>query len=117
MTFNKKKTRPITVGEVDYRFGVSISKIDEGRDYRLNISVQKESGDGAILKAIGLLTRDFWSDAHDLPPVESWQSTYPTVTPKHIAVLIKKAIADGWQSDVAGPPYELALDNVSLFGE
>ncbi len=117
MTFSKKKSRPITVDEKDYRFQISISKTDVDGHYRLNVSAQIASGDGSVLQAVGLVTRDFWIDAPDLPPAESWQSAYPAVTPKHIAILIKKGLEAGWQPDAAGPPCEFNIDNVSLFAK
>ncbi|MFK7765661.1 MAG: hypothetical protein AB8B55_00360 [Mariniblastus sp.] len=117
MALSKKKSRPITVDELGYRFQVSISKIDNDNNYQLNITAESDKGDGSVLVANGLLTRDFWADAPNLPPVESWNSTYPTVTPKHIANLIKKALESGWRADTPGPPFEFNINNVSLFGE
>ena len=61
MALPKKKSRLITVNNIDFRYSISTSKIDIERALRLNLTIQIASGEGSILKADGIVTRDFYA--------------------------------------------------------
>ena len=110
MALPKKKSRPITVGSNKYRYIVSTSRIDNDSNFKLNLTVQIAEGEGAILKVIGLLTRDFWLDFSDKNDTND-KKDYPVILPNHIAKMINKATKNGWLPLEKGTPFILNLSN------
>ena len=53
MALPKKKSRPITVNDNDYRYAISTTQIDDNWNFRLNLTVQSAKGEGSILGGIG----------------------------------------------------------------
>ena len=93
MSLSKKKSRPIKVDNLDYRYIISTTRIDEDSNYKLNVTIQIAEGQGAVLSIKGLVTRDFWLDFSDVPRnIEN----YPVILPSHIEKFIRKGIKEGW---------------------
>lgn len=112
MALNRKNSRRIVVGEEAYRYKVSATSPDENRNYRLNVTLQREAG-GSRLEVRGLVTRDFWLDISQ--PGEKRSEDYPAVMPQHIQTIIELAIKAGWQPQTTGPSFVLKLNNEVLF--
>lgn len=112
MAFLNKKSRPINVENEDFRYVLSTGKPDEEWNFNLNLTVQDASGQGQVLKVVGLVTRDFWLD---FPYVKD-KEAYPVLTRKHIAQIIKTGIKTGWIPKERGRPFVLKLDD-QLFCE
>ena len=113
MTLSKKKSRPITVDEKDFRYIISLSKLDDDRNFSLNVTIQIASGKGAALLVRGLVTRDFWLDFSD--PFIREMDAYPTLYPSHIEQFIKSALQQGWKPEITGSVFILNLDNTTVF--
>lgn len=108
MSLPKKKSRPITVNNENFRYIISTGKYDEDWNFDLNVTVQIAHGEGSILKVEGLVTRDFWLDA---PNEVTSKFDYPVLTPKDISIIISNSIKQGWNPDKKGPPFIIKLDN------
>lgn len=108
MALPKKKSRLITVKNIDYRYIVSLSKLDENYNYHLNLIVQNSSGEGCKLKTQGLVARDYWLD---FPKIKEPQEViYPTLFPKHIAKIIGLALEKGWNPMDKANEFVLPID-------
>jgi len=112
MSLPKIKSRPITVNDIDFRYIISTSLIDDDCNYKLNVIIQIAEGDGAALAVKGLVTRDSWLDFSD-PPRN--MINYPVVLPNHIEKFIRKGIEEGWNPQQKGPEFSLELDNKLVF--
>lgn len=113
MTLTTKKSRPITIDGAKYRYQVSTTKISEDFNYSLNLTVQRAEPAGSVLQVKGLIFRDFWLDISD---GEKWnKNDYPTILPKNISIITKKAIKNGWEPDKPGKPYNLETTNEIFF--
>jgi hypothetical protein len=110
MTLPKRNSRPIEVDSKRFRYVISQSGTSDAGQFSLNLTVQIESGRGCILQAKGLLTRDFWLD---FPKCES-EDNYLIVKPGQVAAIIKRARDGGWDPDVAGMPFILAITSAVL---
>ncbi len=109
MTLPKKKSRPITVDEMNFRYAISTSRIDDDSNFLLNLTVQTASGEGSLLKIEGMITRDFWLDFSELSNYS--KEDYPMLYPSDISKIIKLALKNGWKPYKRGKPYILKLDN------
>ena len=103
----KKKSRPIKIDGEVFRYVISWSESGDGW-YDFNITVQSERHNGRKLKAIGLVTRDYWLDFSD---GNLDLNNYPIITPKHIETFIRRAQIEGWDHSTSGPNFELEVDN------
>jgi len=112
MSLPKKKSRPILIDDIDYRYIISTSLIDDDWNFKLNVTVQISEGEGSALCVKGLVTRDFWLDFSD-PPRS--MDNYPVVLPNHIEKFVKQAIKEGWNPKKKNPTFNLVLDNKSVF--
>ena len=108
MALPKKKSRPITVNNEQFRYVISTGKYNENWEFDLNVTVQTATGEGAILKVEGLVTRDFWLD---FPYDVTTREDYPVLTPKDISLIIKNSISQGWKPNEKGSPFVIRLDN------
>ncbi len=88
-----------------FRYVVSTSGPCPLGHFSLNVTIQLESGRGALLKVEGILTRDRWLD---FPEIECLDK-YPVLTPGDIAVVIRRARARGWNPAEIGVPFILAI--------
>tara|TARA_B110000967_G_scaffold208492_1_gene260913 strand:+ start:2828 stop:3184 length:357 start_codon:yes stop_codon:yes gene_type:complete len=109
MALPKKKSRPITVDSMDFRYSISTSKIDDDWNFRLNLTIQIASGEGSILKVDGIVTRDVWLDFSELGKYE--KEDYPVFRPSDISRVIKSGLKNGWIPKEKGKPHLLKLDN------
>ena len=114
MSLSRKKSRPIVVDGLNYRFQVSTTRIDDEWNYRLNLTVQCVERNGGLLQAFGILTRNFWLDFPDIKAGKDIDH-YPLIKPKHVAEIIKMGISKGWNPKEAGSRFSLELDNAELF--
>ncbi|MBV1911430.1 MAG: hypothetical protein KUG78_19210 [Kangiellaceae bacterium] len=115
MTLTTKKSRPITVDDVVYRYQVSTTNIDDDWNFTLNLTVQIVEPKGGALLVKGLVTRDFWLDFSYGP---KWnQGDYPTILPRHLAIIVRKAISKGWEPRKNGKAFEVSTTNESFFNE
>lgn len=105
MTLPKRNSRSIEVDSTRFRYVISTSATLEKGLFSLNLTVQIESGRGCILKAAGLLTRDYWLDC---PNGESAEK-YLTMKPGHVAAVIRHARSSGWHPDGIGTPFHLPV--------
>lgn len=112
MALNKKNSRRIVVDEEVFRYKVSATSPDNDRNFRLNVTLQREAG-GSRLEVRGLITRDFWLDISE-PGVKTSED-YPVITPRHIRTIIQQGQQQGWQPEETGPAFVLELENQTLF--
>ncbi len=112
MALPKKKSRPITVCGVNFRYSISTTKIDDDWSFSLNLTIQIESGDGRILKVDGIVTRDMWLDFLKLDKYK--KEDYPVFRPGDISRIIKAGLNDGWAPKEKGKPHVLKVDNSFL---
>jgi hypothetical protein len=110
MTLPKKNSRPIEVDGVPLRYTVSASKAAEAGLHAMNLTIQIGTGRGRILKAHGLLTRDFWLD---FPEVEV-SDRYPALKPADVAAVVRLARANGWNPAELGTPFLLEISSDAL---
>lgn len=103
MTLPRRDSRRIEVEQVRYRYAISTSAVGRDGDFALNLTIQVESGDGCILKIMGLSTRDPWLDFPKLEPADNYQK----LGPRHVAALIRHALAKGWNAQQAGASFHL----------
>jgi len=108
MALPKKKSRPITVNNENFRYIISTEKYNTDWTFNLNITVQIAEGQGNILKIEGLVTRDFWLD---FPYDITEKKDYPLLTPKDISLIIKNSLNKGWNPNKKGSPFIIKLDN------
>ena len=109
MALPNKKSRPITVNNLDFRYIISTTQIDEDWNFNLNLTVQLAKGNGSILKLKGLVTRDVWLDFPDLNKYK--KEDYPILKPKDISKIIEIGLNNGWLPTQNGKPHVLELDN------
>lgn len=109
MALPKKKSRPITVNDMNFRYSISTSKIDNDWNFSLNLTIRIASGEGSVLKINGIVTRDVWLDFSELGKHE--KEDYPVFRPSDISRVIKSGLKDGWTPKEKGKPYILKLDN------
>ena len=114
MSLPKKKSRLIKVDNIDFRYIISTSLIDDDWNFKLNVTIQIADGNGAALLIKGLVTRDFWLDFSD-PPRS--MDNYPVVLPNHIEKFIRRAMKEGWKPQKKGKGFSLELDNKSVFNQ
>ncbi|WP_256081195.1 hypothetical protein [Massilia sp. YIM B04103] len=105
MTIPRKKSRLIEVDAVRYRYVISKSGADDDGHFKLNLTIQIESGDGSILKVEGLRSRDYWLD---FPHIES-SDKYLSMKPGQVAAIIRRALDQGWCSQKSGAPFPLQM--------
>ena len=105
MTLPRKNRRNIEVDAARYCFVVSTSEPKDAGLVALNLTVQIVGGQGRVLKAGGLITRDYWID---FPEVAS-PDKYPVVKPRHVATIIRLAISGGWMPEEIGAPFLLQI--------
>jgi hypothetical protein len=110
MTLPKKDSRSIEVDAVRFRYTISSSGVGDEGQFSLNLTVQIENGRGCILKALGILTRDFWLD---FPETES-SDKYVTMKPAHVAALIRRARTRGWDPEKVGIPFLVTVTSAEL---
>ncbi|HEY0585571.1 MAG TPA: hypothetical protein VGD52_05520 [Pseudoduganella sp.] len=103
MTLPKRKSRSIEVEQVRHRYIISKPATENKACFKLNLTIQVESGHGSILKVEGLSTRDLWLD---FPKLES-TAKYPVLKPQHVAALIRHALTQGWAAERVGTPFLL----------
>ncbi len=113
MSLAKKKSRSITVADVEYRYQISTSKMDENANFSMNLTIHREFPKGKALTVQGLMTRDFWIDFSDR--AEWTESDYPVIKPSHIAATIQKAISLGWDSSKASRAFKIETTNDEFF--
>jgi len=101
MALPKQTSRAIEVDAMDYRYIISTQCAKEPGWFQLNLTVQIEAGIGCILKAEGLLTRDFWLDF----PKAGSPVDYLRMKPKHVASIIRLARNSGWTPQTSGEPF------------
>lgn len=89
MALSKKKSRPITVDDIDYRW---IFFENSGWN---DLTIQAASGKGGKL-AIQIN----WEKKHSDP------LPYMSITPSFVEQSIKYAHANGWQPEVNGKPFK-----------
>ena len=92
---------------------VSKSAIENVGFFKLNLTVQVESGSGSILKVEGLTTRNLWLD---FPKLESAEN-YPVLKPQYVAALIRHALAQGWAPEQVGAPFHLDASEYAFMPE
>ncbi|BDD09054.1 hypothetical protein FUAX_14860 [Fulvitalea axinellae] len=109
MSLSKKKSRPITVDGVDFRYSISTSKIDNDWNFRLNLTIQIASGEGSVLTVHGIVTRNFWLDFSEYG--KYGKENYPVFKPSDISRVIKAGLKNGWVPEEKGSPHILELDN------
>ncbi|MEM7156926.1 MAG: hypothetical protein AAF799_29010 [Myxococcota bacterium] len=114
MTLSRAKSRPITVDGRRYRYQFSTTKIDGTDEYRINLTIQAEPGDGAVLQVHGLRTRDGWLD-HSTGH-RGGSDDYPSFTPRHIQWLIERGLEGGWNPDERGRPFRVETTNSEVLG-
>ncbi|MFK7969277.1 MAG: hypothetical protein AB8F95_02870 [Bacteroidia bacterium] len=107
MTLPRKKSKPIHVDGIDYRYIISTSRL-ESEFFSLNVTIQIAHGEGAVLSVKGLTTRNFWLD---FPDIEPDSKQYKTLSPAHIAQYIKKGIAKGWNPEIQGRLFTLEVND------
>jgi len=112
MTLAKKNSRPIEVDLRRFRYVISQATAGAGGRFSLNLTVQIESGRGCILRASGLLTRDYWLD---FPNIES-ADNYVVVRPRDVAAVIRRALDSGWNPENAGEPFVHTINPVDFPG-
>jgi hypothetical protein len=105
MTLPKKGTRTIEIDSMRFRYVISRSATLEFGLFSLNLTVQIESGRGRILKAEGIVTRDYWLDC---PKTES-ADKYMIMKPGHVAAVIRRARTCGWDPEGNGTPFHLTV--------
>ncbi len=110
MALPKSKSRKIVVSDVEYRYAISVSWKDDGL-FDFNITVQNEENNGCKLLLKGLVTRDFWLDFSENIGEAVERSSYPTITPKHIAHFIYMARQQGWKHTAQGADFTLLVNN------
>ena len=110
MTLTIKKSRPIIVDDVSYRYQVSTTLLDNNWNFTLNLTVQSELDKGCFLQTKGLVTRDCWLDISDTGT--TWdEGAYPVILPRHVSKIVKKAISDDWLPQDSGKPYIVKIAN------
>lgn len=115
MTLTVKKSRPVKVGNTDYRYQVSTTKIDEDYNFSLNVTVQKWNPPEGIFQVSGLVARDYWLDISD---GTKWNiGDYPVLLPQHLSRLIEFAISKGWSKTAKGKVFVLKTSNDAVFGQ
>ncbi len=112
MALPRKKSRPITVGGVKYRYHVSTSQLDNNGNYSLNLAVSEDGSGKSTLVVKGLTTRDFWLDISDAPLN---LNDYAPLRPRHVADTIRRGLAAGWKPE--GGPFRLFLTWDDLGGQ
>ena len=113
MTLTTKKSRPITIDGMEYRYQVSTTRMTEDWSFSLNLTVQNFELKGSVLQVMGLITRDFWLDFSDGPKWD--KSDYPVITPKDISEIIRQAILAGWEPNKTGKSFKLNTSNDMFF--
>ena len=108
----KKKSRPITVDETNYRYVISTAHTETSGEFHLNVTVQMAEVNGSILAVKGLITRDYWLD---VPNEVHSKDHYPVLQPSHIAQFIQQAVKEGWQPKQKGPVFRLNVKNEDTF--
>ena len=110
MALSKKKSRPITVDNTDYRFQISTTKIDNDWNYKLNLTIDCAEEHSGCLQVTGLLTRNFWADFPDIKK-DNGINHYPVIKPSQVETIILMAISKGWKPKVKGPLFEMELES------
>lgn len=113
MALPKRKSRKIVLGDIVYRYAISISGKENG-EFDFHITVQNEKTNGSKLVLKGLVTRCFWLDFSDLVGEEIDWNAYPKITPKHIEYFINLAVEKGWDSNKRGANFILPVHNDQL---
>jgi len=109
MALPKKKSRAIIVDNEEYRYSITTTQIDDKWNFSLNLIVQTEHGQGALLKSEGLVTRNIWLDFSDHKQYH--KNDYPVIRPSDISKIITFAIKKGWTPNIKGSSFLLQLDN------
>ena len=109
MSLPKKKSRPIRVNDIDFRYIISTTHIDDDWNFKLNVTIQIADGDGAALTIKGIVTRDFWLDVSDPPRSEY---NYRVILPNHIEKFIRKGIEEGWNPQQKGSEFSLEVEKI-----
>lgn len=109
MALPSKKSRPITVNNIEFHYIISTTKIDDNWRFSLNLTVQNANGQGSKLKTEGLLTRDIWLDFSDAEKLK--KEDYPVLKPKDIQEIIKTGLNQGWDPKQNGKTFRLKIDN------
>jgi hypothetical protein len=107
----RRNSNRVSVESDSYRYIVSESELPD-ETIALTINVQHDEN-GAILRIKGLTTTR-------VPVMESrcyvGRTVSNSITPKHVATLIRRAKQNGWQPSESGPPVILEVKNSELFG-
>lgn len=106
MTLAKKRSRPIAVDAVRFRYAVARSPTNDPAWFWLNLTVQVEAGHGRVLQSQVHRTRDRWLDF----PERDVAGSYPVVTPAQVAAIVRRGLAAGWNPQEPGAPFVLPLD-------
>lgn len=92
MALNRKKSRPIEVNGVVFRYVVSAGPDDGNGEFPLTLIVQNQTGEGAYLRATGVITRNHWLDC----PNAREEGAYQLILPSHVSATIEEALIRGW---------------------
>lgn len=106
------KSRTVRVNNIDFRYIISTTLIDDDWNLKLDVTIQIAKGDGATLAIKGLVTRDFWLDFSNSPRS---MDNYPVILPNHIEKFIKKGVEEGWSPQKKGSEFNLELENILVF--
>lgn len=112
MSLSKKKSRAIIVNDIEYRYQVSTTQIDDDWNYKLNLTIVCAEEHGGCLQVSGLLTRNYWLDC---PDIKKGKDYYPIIKPSHVETVINISLNKGWIPNVSGPLFRLVLENDEIF--
>lgn len=115
MALDKKKSRPITVEKINYRYIVNRAKKGVDGIFELYVTIQSATGVGAKL-IFSIKTRDIWLDYPFLIQrrVNLNGPGYVKVTPSDVAKIIRIGIEQGWDPLQNGKPFYLKSEQVEL---
>ena len=107
-----KKSRPITVGDIKFRYQISTSQLDENYNFKLNLTIEKVEPKGNMLIVQGITTRNFWLDFSDHLKIN--EDNYPVILPSHISSIVQYAISNGWKLNKQSKPMVIKTTNNSF---
>lgn len=96
MALPRRNSRRIVVDGVEYRWTVSLGRLDEHGTGLLSITIDAEEPGGELL-SIRTKSRDYWLDFADLGGKIRWKpDNYPVVKPGLVKQLVCMARSAGW---------------------
>jgi hypothetical protein len=93
LSLPSNKSRPICVGDLNYRYIVSRRLSSKEGEFEIVVTVERVGG-SQLLRVNGLYTRDFYLDISE---GGLQKSDYVIVKPGDVRVMIENALENGWK--------------------